>query len=149
MLALLPSPLIWPLRNKLRHPVFMQTRPVSAGGQAIPIKSVNLPWNAVGRPELGDLSAEPRVVHELQRPPVQFRLTGTTKDNTGAALGNCVIDWFNTADDVKLGSTTSDANGFYEFRTAGQPPNAYYLVAYKGAGSTEVAGVTADTLYGI
>lgn len=142
------GPIIWPLRARLFHPVFLQQRPRWTGWRPIPPAVVNLPWNGVGHPMLKDVLVEPRVVHELKpRPPTYFKLSGTTKDSSGAALGNCVVDWFNTADDVKISSTTSDANGLFEFRTAGQPPNAYYLVAYK-AGSPDVAGTTVNTLVG-
>lgn len=115
-----------------------------------PKPPVNLPWNALGLPSLTDvaLTSTPRVVHQLlPYPPTDFKISGTTRDSTGAALGGCAVDWFNTADDVKLGSTTSDADGLFEFRGAGQPPNAYYLVAYK-AGSPDLAGTTANTLVG-
>lgn len=81
-------------------------------------------------------------------PPTYFRITGITKDSTGAVLGNCIVDWFNTANDALLGTTTSDVNGAFEFRTAGQPPNAYYLVAYK-AGAPDVTGATVNTLTGV
>ena len=41
---------------------------------------------------------------------------------------------------------TSDANGYYEFRTA-IPAELYYVVAYK-AGAPDVAGTTVNTLTG-
>lgn len=140
--------MIWPLRAKLMQPAFLQQRPRAFAGLIPPKRPVNMPWNTIGRPELGDVSSEPRVVHQLlPYPPTYFRIAGTTKDSTGVPLGNCVVDWFDTATDVKLGSVTSDANGVYEFRSAGQPPNAYYLVAYK-VGSPDVAGTTTNTLVG-
>lgn len=134
---------------KLLQPVFMQQRTRSFQGGLAPKLPVNRPWSAIGLPSLIDLPAPfPSVVHELKPyPPTYFRITGTTKDSTGAALGNCVVDWFNTADDTKLDTATSDANGLFEFRTAGQPPNAYYLVAYK-SGSPDVAGTSVNTLVG-
>jgi len=161
----MPQPLIFPLNRlsqvdiqalqfalrpvKLLQPVFMQQRLVAFQGNLVPKLPVNKPWAAVGLPSLIDApTLIPSVVHELRPyPPTSFRITGTTKDSTGAALGNCIVDWFNTADDVKIDTVTSDANGLFEFRTAGQPPNAYYLVAYK-AGSPDVAGVTVNTLVG-
>jgi hypothetical protein len=160
------TPIIWPLRcfgerdlpaiqmalRPLRgftQPLFVRQRPRSIGYLLAPDLPVNLPWNAIGMPSLIDLPfAFPKPVHELRPiPPTYFRLTGTTRDSAGAALGNCVVDWFNTADDRLLGTTTSDANGLFEFRSAGQPPNAYYLVAYL-AGSPDVAGTTVNTLVG-
>lgn len=132
--------------TRLMQPAFMQLSP-RAGVARLPI---NKPWNVIGLPSLIDAPTTiPSVVHELKPyPPTYFRLTGTTKDSTGAALGNCVVHWFNTAGDLLLDTVTSDANGLFEFRTAGQPPNAYYLVAYK-AGSTDVAGTTVNTLTGV
>ena len=91
----------------------------------------------------------PPVVHRLlPYPPTYFRIAGTTIDSLNVALGNCVVDWFRTVDDALMGTVTSDSNGLFEFRTAGQPPNAYYLVAYK-SGSPDVAGTTVNTLTGI
>lgn len=136
--------------KKVTQPAFMRQRLRALGWFLAPDFPVNLPWNAIGTPSLIDVPAAfPRPVHNLlPLPPTYFRITGITKDSTGAVLGNCVVDWFNTADDRLLGTTTSDANGFYEFRSAGQPPNAYYLVAYK-QGSPDVAGTTVNTLTGV
>lgn len=162
----MPQPLLFPLNRisqvdvaalqfalrpvKLLQPTFMQQRMQAYQGMLVPKLPVNRPWSALGLPSLIDApTLIPSVVHELRPyPPTYFRLTGTTKDSTGAALGNCVVDWFRTSDDVKLDTTTSDANGLFEFRTAGQPPTTYYLVAYK-AGSPDVAGTTVNTLTGL
>lgn len=133
-------------RSKLAllQPAFMQQRPRSLGNLLASRLPVNLPWNATRMLSV----SVPRVVHRLlPYPPTYFRIVGTTKDANGVALGSCVVDWFRTSDDVKLDTVTSDANGLFEFRTAGQPPNAYYLVAYK-AGSPDVAGTTVNTLVG-
>lgn len=78
---------------------------------------------------------------------VSMRIFGVTKDSAGVALGTCVVDLFTTANDVKIGSTVSDASGNYEFRGVSQGLT-YYLVAYK-AGSPDVAGTTTNTLVGI
>src|SRR6185503_17701353 len=135
--------------RKLMQPAFMRQRMRSIQGRLALDLPVNRPWNTIGLPSLIDLPMlVPSVVHEFKPyPPTYFRLTGVTKDSTGAALGNCVVDWFDTATDVKIDTTTSDASGLFEFRTAGQPPNAYYLVAYK-PGSPDVAGTTVNTLVG-
>jgi len=163
----MPRPLLFPLNRisqvdvqalqaalrplKLLQPTFMQQRPRAYGRLLAPDVPVNRPWN-VSSSRFGIVDAPtltPSVVHQLLPiPPTQFRLTGTTKDATGAALGSCTVDWFRTSDDVRLDTTTSDASGLFEFRTAGQPPNAYYLVAYK-AGAPDVAGVTVNTLVGL
>jgi hypothetical protein len=146
----MPRPILFALA-KLSQPPLMQQRTRANQGLLPPKLPVNCPWNATSSRVLGDVATltPPTVVHQLlPYPPTQFRLTGTTRDTTGVALGSCTVDWFNTADDVKIDSTTSDANGLFEFRTAGQPPNAYYLVAYK-AGSPDVAGTTVNSLTGI
>lgn len=135
--------------TKFMQPPMMRQRPRRLGGKIAPDAPVNLPWNAVGLPSLVDVPfAFPRPIHELlPKPPTYFRIAGITRDSTGAALGNCVVDMFRTSDGVKLYSVTSDANGVFEFLYGGQPPNAYQLVAYK-SGSPDVAGVTINTLTG-
>lgn len=144
------GPIIWPLRGKLLQAVFIQQHPAWAGGLSVPSAKYSLPWSTVGHPSLGDIaSRQPTVVHQLlPKPPTYFRITGTTRDSSGQPLANCVVDWFDSATDMKLDSVTSDADGLFEFRTAGQPPNAYYLVAYK-SGETDVAGTTVNTLVGL
>jgi len=132
------------------QPALMRQRPRRMGGLIAPDVPVNLPWNAVGLPTLLDVPfAFPRPIHELMpKPPTYFSIAGVTRDSTGAPLGNCIVDWFDTATDRKLDTVTSDANGLFEFRNAGQPPNAYYLVAYL-AGAPDVAGTTVNTLTGL
>lgn len=161
------GPIIWPLRavagrdlqplqaalpvrkmSGFLQPILMRQRPRRVGGLLAPDVPVNLPWNATGPTSVDVQWAYPRPVHQLlPKPPTYFTISGTTKDSNGAALGNCVVDWFNTEADVKLDSVTSDANGAFEFRNAGQPPTTYYLVAYK-PGSPDVAGTTVNTLTG-
>lgn len=80
--------------------------------------------------------------------PTSFKISGVTKDSTGAVLGNCVVKMYRTTDNVIIDSVTSDTNGLFEFRSAAAPPTAYYLVAYK-AGGTDVAGTTVNTIVGI
>jgi hypothetical protein len=131
------------------QPAFMEQRPKAFQGLLAPRVLTSLPWNTTGLQSVVDVPMlVPAVIHQLlPYPPTYFRITGTTKDSTGAALGTCVVDLFDTATDVRLDTTTSDASGVFEFRGAGQPPNAYYLVAYK-AGSPDVAGTTVNTLVG-
>jgi len=74
-----------------------------------------------------------------------FRITGVTKDSTGAALGGCVVDLFRTVDDSVAGRTVSDASGNYTIYAT--PQLTHYAVAYK-AGSPDVAGTTVNTLVG-
>jgi hypothetical protein len=75
--------------------------------------------------------------------PGAFRLTGTTRDSTGATLGNCRVHLFNSAD-VEIAETVSDGAGAFSFTTA-QNSGTYYLVAYL-PGSPDVAGTTKNTL---
>lgn len=82
----------------------------------------------------------------LPQPSPYYAISGVTRDSAGAVLGTCVIDLFLTETDLKIDTTTSDANGVFEFRSTA-PITNYYMVAYK-AGSPDVAGVTANTLTG-
>lgn len=71
------------------------------------------------------------------------KLIGTTRDGTGAVLGNCVVEGFLTATDVSVGKVTSDTAGYYELPTP--YTGAHYIVAYK-TGSPDIAGTTVNTL---
>ena len=75
-----------------------------------------------------------------------YRISGITKDSTGAPLAGCVVDLFDTATDAKLDSTTSGADGSYFFDT-NQGVLPKYVVAYK-AGAPDVAGTTVNVLVG-
>jgi len=157
---MLLNPILFPLRLTVKQllsfqpiqPELQQQRMRADQGRPLPKKPINLPWNSASaraQQTTDRLTNFPNVVHQLMPyPPTYFRLTGVTKDSTGAVLGGVTVQWFNTADDKLFYETTSDANGVYEFRTAGQPPNAYYLVAYK-PGSPDVAGTTVNTLVGV
>lgn len=145
------NPIIWPLVVKLHPMLSAQQRPRSTGWLPPPRRPVNRPWHRLS-PQLrdGDVLSrtEPSVVHQLL--PMQatrFTISGTTRDSAQAPLGNCIVDMFLSATDLKLDSTTSDANGLFTFFGAGQPPTAYYLVAYK-AGAPDVAGTSLQTLTG-
>lgn len=74
------------------------------------------------------------------------KIIGTCRDDTGAALGSCIVQGFRTSDDADAGSMTCDTGGYFEFCT--QYTQAHYLVAYK-AGSPDVAGTTVNTLVGV
>lgn len=77
---------------------------------------------------------------------IQVIISGYTRDSAGSVLGNCVVDLFRTVDDLRLDTGTSDANGYYQFRTA-VPAEMYFVVAYK-AGAPDTAGTTVNTLIG-
>lgn len=74
----------------------------------------------------------------------QYVLSGVTRDSAGAILGSCTVEMFETATDLRLATTTSDAvTGAYSFTVAN--PAVVYLVAYL-SGSPDVAGTTVNTL---
>lgn len=72
-------------------------------------------------------------------------ISGITKDGTGAILGGCVVDLYETVHNVKIGSATSDlATGAYIFSGLAADLQ-FYLVAYK-PGIPDLAGTTVDTV---
>lgn len=79
----------------------------------------------------------------------RFAFVGTTRDNTGAALGACRVVAFETGrmtnDNVQaeVGETVSDGSGAYTLPVALN--TAHQLTAYK-AGSPDVAGISANTV---
>ena len=74
---------------------------------------------------------------------VNFRITGITKDATGAALPSCRVELYLTAMDVSIQEAISDETGSFSFNMPGTGP--FYIVAYK-AGLPDVAGTTVNTL---
>lgn len=70
-------------------------------------------------------------------------IVGVSRDNTGAALGNCVVALFGTGSDQLVFEVTSDASGNFTFGNPGTGP--FYVVAYK-VGSPDIAGTTINTL---
>lgn len=77
--------------------------------------------------------------------PALYTLTGITRDNTGAVLGNCVVDLFYaTGDKQRYSSTTSDANGAFTF-VGGDNLSTFFAVVYKDGG-TPVGGTSLQTL---
>lgn len=116
------------------------------------LRAVSAPLSSFVHPQRPQLYSSwltvPAVVHQLRPyPPTSFQIAGTTKDATGTPLGNCTVHLFNTVTDVLLQVVQSDATGAFTFRGVGQPPDAYYLVAYK-QGSPDVAATSVNTLTG-
>lgn len=68
-----------------------------------------------------------------------------TKTSVGVALPGCMVDAFQTADDVKVGFALSDASANYEISI--YTDALHYVVAYL-AGSPDVAGTSVNTLTG-
>ena len=71
---------------------------------------------------------------------------GVTKDSIGNPLAGCSVDLFNTATDILVDSTVSNALG--EFNVGDPNGVACYLVSYK-TGTPDVAGTSANTLMGV
>lgn len=92
---------------------------------------------------------------DKQRPP-KYRITGVTKDSTGAALGTCAVDIYETVTSANpnepkgrlVGSTVSDAAGNYSVDVYAGPGATFRAVMYK-AGAPDVAGVSVNTLVGV
>ena len=96
----------------------------------------------------GRLGVGPSLDGFVPLPIVQYVISGVTKDSTGAILGSCNVQLFETITDQYISDTTSDATtGAYTFRNVSPMSRAYYIVAYK-AGSPDVAGTTVNTLVG-
>lgn len=75
------------------------------------------------------------------------KISGITKDATGAPLPFCDVDLIYTVNDVTYRHTQSDATGAYAFDVmAADGP--FYVVAYK-AGAPDVAGTSVNTLVGV
>ena len=96
---------------------------------------------------LSDIKQIVRNGARFKSPPMfsdkSYKITGITKDSTGAALGNCVVDLFYTLNDVLVGKTESDASGNFTFLVG--PSLSCYIVAYK-VGSPDVSGTSVNTL---
>jgi len=76
---------------------------------------------------------------------VRKKISGVTKDSTGAVLGSATVQIFNTATGLLVDTVTSDSAGNY----FASDPNAVncFAVAYE-AGSPDVAGTTKNNLTG-
>lgn len=83
----------------------------------------------------------------LPLPALVLKITGITRDSTGAPLGNCVVQLLRTIDDVMVEKVVSDGSGFYSFSTVGLAQQ-YYVTAYK-AGAPDVSGSSLNTLTGV
>lgn len=71
-------------------------------------------------------------------------ILGRVKDSGGNGVSGAIVQGFRTSDDLYIGQTTADANGYYVFST----PYAgveHYMVAYVD-GSPDRFGTTVNTL---
>ena len=80
--------------------------------------------------------------------PVRYVISGITKDSAGVALGNCVVEVFETISRRLHASTISDVTGAYLVDVTGEADVTFFVVAYQ-AGSPDVAGTTVNTLVGV
>ena len=71
------------------------------------------------------------------------KISGVTKDSTGAALASCVVKLMRTGGDTLAAQMTSDGAGVFAFDNPGSGP--FYLLATK-PGSPDVAGLSLNTL---
>ena len=164
--------LIWPLRDKLFNVALRQTRPKSNANRPVPV-APTLPWQFMNRPRVAlmfnSINNEPRAIDQLVRNapkqpkkptaltrPLVVRplklpariamISGVTRSSTGAVLGSCRVELYETTRDQPLQTVTSDATtGAFIFTAARYSPRTHYIVAYK-AGSPDVAGTTVNTL---
>jgi hypothetical protein len=112
-----------------------------------PIRLRNFLTNPRARP-VSEQSKRPGVIHPLKLPARIAMVSGVTRDSSGAVLGNCVVELYETASDIALFKTTSDAStGAFTFTCARFSPATHYLVAYL-AGSPDTAGTSVNTLVG-
>lgn len=117
--------------------VFVQGEGGAVGGSSAPRRNT-----ALG--EGGKYAGAPADVFRSPKfSTINPRITGTTKDSTGAALASCVVQLFRTLDDQIMFESVSDGAGAYELTALGSGP--FYVVAYK-AGAPDVAGTTVNTL---
>lgn len=69
-------------------------------------------------------------------------ITGVTRDNTGAALGNCRVMLFTTSDKMLVAEMVSDASGNFTFEVL--PGGPYFYVCYL-VGPPDKAGTSLNT----
>lgn len=77
---------------------------------------------------------------------VNRTITGVTRDSSGVAVGNCLLDLYITGVDTLSQNGVSDASGNFTFFNPGSGP--FYIVAYK-VGAPDIAGTTVNTLVGV
>jgi len=80
-----------------------------------------------------------------------LRISGTTKDASGAAIASCSVVLIETPTNITADSAVSDANGAYMLQLptglSQTQTTTWRVNAYK-AGSPDVAGTTVNTLTG-
>ena len=107
----------------------------------------------------GTLPGTPLSVRRFLTPgrrPIKYVISGVTRDSSGAALGNCLLEIFEVINGVvtkeepkgRLVNTgISDASGNYSIEVYASSGVTFSVDAYK-AGSPDLAGTTVNTLVG-
>jgi hypothetical protein len=80
--------------------------------------------------------------------PPRYILSGLTRDSAGTALGNCVVEIFETVSGLLRSSTVSDANGRWSIDVTGGMGLTFQAVCYKAGGTGDVEGCSVNTLVG-
>jgi len=84
--------------------------------------------------------------------PSSSRLSGVSRDSTGAALAGCTCDLFKVTTNgssktyVHVGTTVSDGSGNYSFNVGNEGP---FRVTFDLDGAPIRAGITLNTLGGV
>jgi hypothetical protein len=129
------------------------------GKSAIPANNVGFLINGAPVGASGTLPGAPVPVSTYIAParkPIKYTLSGSTLDSTGAALGNCNIEVYETINGVVtkeepkgrlVNMTTSNSAGAYSVDVYSWPGVTFRVDAYK-PGGTDVAGTTLNTLVG-
>jgi len=76
---------------------------------------------------------------------IVYTLSGYTKDSSGNPLDNCDVVLFDASNDSVVDTTTSDANGYFEFTNLSSA-GPYYIRAHK-SGTPNVFGATTRDVY--
>ena len=96
-------------------------------------------------------SWSPTILHDeysiycTYTPAVAYTLSGYTKDASGNPLGNCNVVLFDASDDSVVGTTISDANGYFQFTNLSKQ-GPFYLRACK-TGTSNLFGATTRDIY--
>jgi hypothetical protein len=77
--------------------------------------------------------------------PALYAIRGTTLDATGAPLGGCTVQAFETGTGILRAQVVSDAAGNYVIGVPSDPRLTFFLVMYK-TGVPDVTAATVNTL---
>jgi hypothetical protein len=86
------------------------------------------------------------IQYRLEGPRKTTTITGVSRDNSGAALGSCVVELLQSGGDILVQSTISDASGNFTFINPGSGP--FLIRAYKD-GAPNLAGVSDRNLIAV